>query len=181
MSSVVLTTFANALKRSKYKALTVDCYVSNVKRSNVSFKKKSIKKFLKKIADGEDPHGELYRSILAFYKFMSGKRLPGGRTNDGSTLMTVKERCLKMKRRSSIRDFLWLVFKRHYSVSTAYLYCMNRHKDEHLDKHRNVKRSKRSFAEFPTEEYSKNMDSILSYIYRCSELRRHYMHDAVEA
>lgn len=175
----VLVSFASALKKSKYKRLTIESYICSVKKSNVPFNKRAVKKFLKEFPNESDPNGDMYRSLLAFYRYLKGKRLPGGRTNDGSTKITVKARCLKMKKRSAIRDFLWLVFKRNYNVSTSYLYCMNRHK-EHFDKHCNVKRSKDSFTGFPETEYSKEMDSILSYIYRCSELRRHYMHVAVD-
>lgn len=168
-----LIEFQNVLRSSRYKQNTIELYLTCVKKSNVEFDKKSIKRYLKKFPNETDPNGESYRAMLAFYRYIRKKKLPGGRKNDGSTLMTVRDKCLKIRKRKTIRDFLWLVFEMQYSVSTAYMYATQRVKVEN-DKHCNVKRAKNSFYFFPEEEYAKGLDSVLSYIYRCNLLRRHY-------
>ena len=168
-----LAEFQSALKASNYKRNTIELYLTCVKKSNVDFDKRTIKRYLKILPDDTDPNGDMYRAMLAFYRYIREKPLPGGRKNDGSTLMSVRDRCLHIRKRKTIRDFLWLVFEMHYSVSTAYLYATQRHRLEN-DKHCNVKRAKNSFYFYPEEEYSKGLDSVLTYIYRGDLLRRHY-------
>lgn len=170
-----LSGFQDALKSHRYKTNTIEQYLTCVKRSNVEYDKKSVKRYLRKNFpnDTTDPNGDVYRAMLAFYRYIREKKLPGGRKNDGSTYMTVRDRCLHIRKRKTIRDFLWLVFEMRYSTSTAYMYATRRHKLE-LDKHCNVKRAKNSFHFYPEEEYAKGLDSVLAYIYRCNLLRRHY-------
>ena len=169
-----LIAFQSNLRSHNYKQNTIDSYLTCVKRSNVSLDKKSVKRYLKKFPNETDPNGDSYRAMLAFYRHIRKKKLPGGRKNDGSTLMTVRDRCLKIRKRRTIREFLWLVFEMRYSTSTAYHYATQRYKLLEDDKHCNVKRAKNSFHFYPEEEYSKQLDSVLTYIYRCTALRRHY-------
>lgn len=167
-----LSGFQDALKSNRYKTNTIEQYLTCVKNSNCS-DKKSVKRYLKNLPNDTDPNGDSYRAMLAFYRYIRKKKLPGGRKNDGSTYMTVRDRCLKIRKRRTIRDFLWLVFEMRYSTSTAYMYATQRHKIQ-MDKHCNVKRAKNSFYFYPEEEYAKGLDSVLAYIYRCNLLRRHY-------
>lgn len=140
--------FKSILKARHYSPSTIHTYVKSVKRSGVNIHdKRAVHRYVCDTNVNGDSHGETYRAMLAYDKFLRNVPLPGGSHKHASTV-TCEEACLSQKSRADVAKVYWLVVYKGYKPMTALAYVRNVRSVPATDRHGNVYRARMALKDF---------------------------------
>jgi len=154
--------FKSTLAVYNYSPSTIQRYVHCLKRSGVNLRdKRAVHRAVNK---QNDLHGESFRAMMAYDRFLKNAKLPGGHEKRPSTL-TTRDVCLRQNTRADVAKVYWLVTYRKYSPLTAASYVRLAKNDPMEDRHRNVYRATVALKDFDERVHCRIYDPVIRDFY----------------
>ena len=112
-----------------------------------------------------------YRAMKCYIQYLKNEPMKGGnkRKNNNDTIYTFVK---KLQNRESIRNFLWLVIEKNFSITTSFYYTIWS-RSTAFDINCNVIRAKNAFKNYPTE-LSSEFDNVFHMIYNDEHIFTYY-------
>lgn len=154
--------FKSTLVAYNYSPSTITRYLHCLKKSGVNLRdKRAIHQALR---EPNDVHGENFRAMMAYDRFLKNAKLPGGHTKRPSRL-TTRDVCLRQNTRADVAKVYWLVTYRKYSPLTASSYVRLSKNDPTEDPHRNVYRAITALKDFDERVHCRIYNPVIRDFY----------------